>query len=63
MPIFEYECKECGARCEAVRLYERRNKGKPKCECGAVMKLVEVSTPSRPQGGGTKIHHGLTGRY
>ena len=61
MPIFEYECSDCGERCEAVRVYERRNKGKPKCQCGAVMKLVTVSKPARAQGGGTRIHHGLTG--
>jgi putative FmdB family regulatory protein len=50
MPLYEYQCPECGARTERMRKLSERANGPGCAECGTVTTLA-LSAPGRVGGG------------
>lgn len=56
MPVYEFECEDCGGRCEELTASEVRGVACPACGSTRTRRLLSpVSPPSRqPRGAGVK---------
>lgn len=54
MPLYEYDCRKCGAVTEVLRSLRRRDASAPNCkECGRkTERRVSVPAPAQFKGGG-----------
>ncbi len=59
MPIYEYQCKDCGHRFDELRSYDEPDPSCPKCESLKTAKLVSRTSFSLKGGGWYKDHYGL----
>ncbi|MFW6331526.1 MAG: FmdB family zinc ribbon protein [Gemmatimonadota bacterium] len=53
MPLYEYVCRECGNRYEAMRRMSQRAEAPPCKECGSEETALALSTSAFVGGGGS----------
>ena len=59
MPIYEYQCRDCGHRFDELRSYDEPDPPCNKCESLKTAKLVSRTSFSLKGGGWYKDHYGL----
>ena len=54
MPIYEYQCRECGETFETILPVSRRDSPRRRCNCGGVaLRLIATNVGLRFAGSGT----------